>query len=170
MLLHFLLTILLPLGGLTGLHDFHVSVTELDWDSQTGEMTVAVHIFIDDLEAGLKKSGAGDSLFVGTKFERPDVDDWIDRYVHERLQIAADGEEVELEWYGKELSDDLQAVWVYLASPEKIPAIRRFDFRYDLLMDVYDDQKNLMNIRIDHQQETSLLFSGRKTRVSYELE
>lgn len=151
-------------------HDFHVSVTELDIHSQKGEMNVAMHIFIDDLEKGLVEMGAGDSLFLGTGFEREDSDEWIETYVLDHFTVRLDGTPVDFEWVGRELSDDLQAIWVYLAAELPPSDDGILEITHDLLMEVYDDQKNLLNLRVDRQQISSLLFSGRKKHLRYELD
>ena len=49
MALQFLWTALTAILLSTSVHDFHVSVAELDIDMQEQGITMAVHIFIDDL-------------------------------------------------------------------------------------------------------------------------
>lgn len=151
-------------------HDFHVSVTELDIHSQKREINVAMHIFIDDLEKGLVKMGAGDSLFLGTGFERADADEWIETYLMGHFTIRLDDTPAQFEWVGRELSDDLQAIWIYLTADLPPADDGILEITHDLLMEVYDDQKNLLNLRVDRQQISSLLFSGRKKYLRYELD
>jgi len=63
------------------------------------------------------------------------------------LQISADGHVLSATYIGKEPSEDLLAVWCYIEL--KIPLnFSQLKVRYDVLMDLYDDQKNIVSLKI----------------------
>ena len=65
----------------TALHDFHLSRTEINYDIQTNEVQIAVHLFIDDFEAALVKSGCK-KLHLCTPKEDISADDTIENYIN----------------------------------------------------------------------------------------
>ena len=170
MAFQFIWTLIMALTLSISAHDFHVSVAEIDIDMEEQGIAMAVHIFIDDLEKGLEMGGAPDSMFIGTPFEDPDGNLWIEGYLRRHLSVRMDGRQVPFDWVGKELSEDLQAVWVYLEGYWPGDSFEELDVRYDLLMEVYDDQKNMLHIRVDKDEKTTLLFSKRKNQHRYEIE
>lgn len=170
MALQFLWTALTAILLSTSVHDFHVSVAELDIDMQEQGITMAVHIFIDDLEKGLEMGGAPDSMLIGTPFENPDADIWIEGYLARHLAVEMAGRRVPFDWVGKEFSEDYQSVWVYLEGYWPADDFNKIEVKYDLLMEVYDDQRNMLHLRVDKDEKTTLLFSRRKYRHSYEMD
>lgn len=148
-------------------HDYHVSIAELDYDSRRGHLALAVHLFTDDLEMALEAAGAGDSLFLGTEFERADADSWLRPYLMQNLALELDGHRVEWRFLGRENSEDLMAQWLYLeADVQGVPG-KKWLLRNELLMDLYRDQKNLVHLRVDRERRTTMFFSRRKTQQSY---
>lgn len=148
-------------------HDYHVSIAELDYDSRRGHLALAVHLFTDDLEMALEAAGAGDSLFLGTEFERADADRWLRSYLAENLALELDGHRVEWSFLGRENSEDLMAQWVYLEADVQDAPGKNWLLRNELLMDLYRDQKNLVHLRVDRERRTTMFFSRRKTLQSY---
>ena len=93
-------------------HKFYVSQIQINYNSGNTSLEVSAHIFIDDLELALKAQGA-DSLFIGTKREASRADTLIFRYLQQQIELRIGGRLLQGEFLGKELSDDLQAVWCY---------------------------------------------------------
>ena len=63
-------TLLILLTGLWAsfedktLHDFHLSRSEINYDSPSATLQVTVHIFVDDLEKVLTKTGSKTCVWV----------------------------------------------------------------------------------------------------------
>ena len=55
-----------------------------------------------------------DSLYICTEKEAESAEGLIAEYLKNNLVISIDDEVVEFEFLGKEISDDLIAVWCYL--------------------------------------------------------
>ena len=148
-------------------HPIHISKCQIEHDLESKHLQIILHVFIDDLELSLKENGI-DSLYLGTEFEHPDGNDRVGEYLSEHFKISVGNEPVSLNFLGKELSDDYMAFWCYLESVESIqPGTMQVD--YDVLMDIYDDQKNILNlIRLDRSEEYALL-DRKKTTVAIDM-
>jgi len=128
----------------------------VEYNAQEQALQMSMHVFLDDLELALAERGA-DSLYICTKMERPDAEYYLGQYLEKQVQFTIDGQPVSFTFLGKEISDDLQAVWCYLEVSD-LPPFREMTVTYDVLLDLYDDQKNIMHIVGPNRQEGTLLF------------
>ena len=62
---------------------------------------------------------------------------------------------------GKEISKDLAGVWCYLEIPN-IEAIKQLKIQNQLLLEVFDDQKNIVHIRGPKGKKGGLIFGRGK--------
>ena len=130
-------------------HDFHISKCLIEYSEEQSALQFSLHIFIDDLEEALRLQGA-DNLFICTEKENEEAEKYIIRYLHQRLQIELDDQMLQYNFIGKEISEDLAAVWCYLEIP-KIQSPKKLMVSNSILMEVFDDQKNIVNIVAPNQ-------------------
>ena len=154
-LLIFLLA-LSPILLTNSLHEFHVSKCSVDYDAEDKALQITVHIFIDDLEEALRQQGV-DELFIATEKEADNVDQYIDKYLQQRFEVLIEDQSVDFEFLGKETSEDLQAIWCYMEITN-IETIESLTITNQILMEVHDDQKNIMNITGPEKKKAYFLF------------
>lgn len=128
----------------------------VEYNEAERALQMSMHIFIDDLEIALAERGA-DSLFICTRMESPDADKYMARYLEEQIRFVVDGRPVSFTFLGKEVSDDLMAVWCYLEIVDLDP-FEQLEVTNRLLLEIYDDQKNIMHIIGPGRREGTLLF------------
>jgi hypothetical protein len=147
-----------PLKSLEGesLHDFHVSITDIHYNSKTNSLEIAVKIFTNDLEEALEGIGTP-KLRMGTPREHASTDTLLSRYLHNRLEIKADGQNVKMTYLGKENEDD--ATWCYL-EVTNLPLPTRLRISNHLLLEWFEDQSNLVHISWDKERKSLLLHKG----------
>lgn len=161
----FILSVLLSLFGasedqtLTATHDIHISRTEIDYNTDTRRFEIALHIFIDDLELALEDRGWTD-LFICTDRETKDSDIYIKNYLDEKLMIGEAKDTIKFEWIGKEVSEDLQAVWCYIES-EEVDIIESLNLSNGIFMDMYPDQKNITTLTFGDLKKHFLFDAGK---------
>lgn len=147
----------------TKAHDIHVSVCELRWNEESGAFKVAIKIFIDDLERALSIGGAP-GLFIGTPKESGEANRYIASYLQKHFTIDVDGNRLVPDFVGKEISDDLLAVWCYVEFPAKMSRSKKCTLSNDILLELYDDQRNIMDIRMHKAHKDYTIFQpGRST-------
>mgnify|MGYP005666356663 CR=1 FL=1 len=156
----FSLLFLLPLAGKTNngcndLHKFHVSKCMVEYNEAEQALQISLHLFIDDFEEALRRQGV-DKLFICTKKESPEANTYIKEYLAKHFQITVDGKAYDFEFLGKENSDDLAGMWCYLEIMD-IPTFSQLGIQNDILLEVFDDQKNLVNIIGPGQVQGALL-------------
>ena len=143
-------------------HDIHLSLCELRFNESTASFEVSIKIFIDDLELAMSKNGVK-GLKIGTPAEDPLSDEHIAAYLNKHFYIDIDGARLKANFLGKEFTEDLIAVWCYVEFPAP-PAAKKCLLSNSILLDLYDDQRNIMDIRMNSKhKDYTILEPGRST-------
>jgi hypothetical protein len=143
--------IFLAVASSLSMHEFHLSKTEVNYKSDQKALQVSVHLFIDDLEEGIK-SFDDEKLYLFENNESIKSDSLINFYIQKYLKITLDGSVVELEYLGKEVSDDLAGVWSYLEL-ENVEPFEAISISNSLLTSTFDDQKNIINVKMNSKSK-----------------
>ncbi|MCB0653182.1 MAG: hypothetical protein KDC85_18050 [Saprospiraceae bacterium] len=141
-------------------HKYHIGKCLIDYNQREKAIQVSQFIFLDDLEAALRAQGA-DKLFLCTEKEAEKAETYLARYLAQHLQFEVNGKAKSFVFIGKESSEDLLGVWCYLEITEVAP-LKEVRFRNDLLMEIYDDQKNVIIFKGPNNKEASFLFEKGK--------
>ncbi|HWV33738.1 MAG TPA: DUF6702 family protein, partial [Dyadobacter sp.] len=111
--LPFLLSSLLLLTSFKPKHDYHVSVTQMQYNASSRSFEVSIRIFTDDLEKALSQSHSKQRFVIKDN-------DQNDRFVEEYIRksfVLTDSQKKNtlIKYVGKEQEAD--ATWVYLEIP-----------------------------------------------------
>ena len=158
--------ILMALPVVSKAHDIHVSISEVRWNEETSSFEVAVKIFIDDLELALKQDGIT-GLSIGTPKESADAHTHISAYLKKHFKIELDGVVLDHDFLGKEMSEDLQAIWCYIEIKTPGAFVRNVKLTNDILLELYDDQRNIMDIRMNKQHKAYTILSADQRTWTY---
>jgi len=141
-------------------HEFHISKCLIEYNEQEKALQVTLHLFIDDLEDALKAQGA-DKLFICTEKESEKAEEYIYKYLQQKLEISLDEQTVAYTFLGKEMSEDMVAVWCYLEL-ENVESFNQLYVKNRILLDTFDDQKNIISIIGPKKKKGYLLFNNAK--------
>lgn len=148
--------ILFLIASLFQTHEFHVSQCEIQYRPDEAHVAVVMHLFIDDLELAL--NGAGyDSIYLCTEKERDDANLLIEEYINEYFQIQADDKSIPFQMIGKEVSEDLMAIWCYIEAMN-IPPFQEVNIQNKVLLETFEDQKNIVSFEYVGQKKKHFLF------------
>ncbi len=126
-------------------HPIHLCKSDLEYHAPSQTLRLTIAIFIDDLEMALRKRG-NDKLFVGTEREKSGTDALILAYLQERFALKINDKAIIYQWVGKETERDLTTLRVYLEVP-KVNSFKNISFENKILMEVFPDQKNIMEFK-----------------------
>jgi len=118
-------------------------------------------MFIDDLEAAIQEDPDA-PLKLFTDKELPEADSLLMAYIDENLKINLGQKEYVREFIGKEISEDLGAVWTYIEIPN-VSLSDKIIVENTLLFDLFDDQKNMINFKIDNKRKAFYTFDPKDT-------
>ena len=103
------------------------------------------------------KNAGSEDLFLCTKKEHPEANKYIQAYLSTVFKINVDGEEMEYAYLGKEMSEDLAAVWCYLEI-SNTDILSSFGIENKVLMETFPDQKNLVKVKLSKTTKEHYLF------------
>ena len=141
-------------------HDFHTSLSEINFNPKTGSLELSVRVFTDDLELTLTNFNKGKLI----KIEDPEaiVDPLIEQYIRKNLALISPEKEVKFgKFYGKEKEAD--ATWIYLEIFD-CKQLKNFTLYNTIMQEMFEDQTNLVNIIYPSQKKTIVFDS--ETKVS----
>ncbi len=141
-------------------HDFHISRSEINYDVQSGDIQIAIHVFIDDFETALAASGVK-KLNLCTKKESLDADLAMERYINKKLVFSIGGKIHSAKFIGKETSEDLMAVWCYLEN-SGMKNTHQMSIENKVLLEVFNDQKNIMDFTVNKKKKSFAIFDIKK--------
>ena len=161
------LVYLLPffLSGVS--HDFHVSRCEIVYRSESNSLEITQHMFADDVEIGLlKATGLSNPLHLSTELETHIADSVLQNYLAKCLEVVVDGKPIELRYLGREPGEDNAAMWVYIEG-ENCPPPGEMTIRYDALVEVFPDQKNILSFQKDNGDKKMFLLDRTNPETSF---
>lgn len=155
------LLLLFPLGNQAidnneDFHKYHISRCLVNYDEASKTLQISQFLFLDDLEMALREQGA-DNLFLCTDKEVEKAEIYLERYINQHLHIEINQQQKDLFFIGKEASEDLLGVWAYFEIVG-LDSVKELHIENDILMETYDDQKNVINIKGGQNKETYFLF------------
>ncbi|MCZ2101548.1 MAG: hypothetical protein LC107_08440 [Chitinophagales bacterium] len=146
------------------MHDFHVSRCEINYETASGDIQIAAHIFVDDLENALKLSGY-QHCALGTSKENAQSNAIIEQYLQSKLKIETSNKKLKPILLGKELSDDQMALWCYL-EVTGIKEVNSLKIDNTILMELFNDQKNIIDFRVNNKKKHFYIVDAKKSIVS----
>ena len=136
-------------------HEFHLSKCTVNYDTASASMQISMNIFIDDLEVALATADITD-LKIGTEKESDSADMHIADYIQKHLSISTDSDTLEMNFLGKELSDDLTAIWCYIEAPYEENG-KPISVTNTLLFESFSDQQNVLIIKKNKKRHKDFL-------------
>lgn len=145
---HLLLILIVAISTIsftkTDNHAIYVSIAEVDYFSKQREIQVALKIFTDDLEMGIRKESKHVNL--DTPKEIKDSDFYIKKYLKSRFTIKTNDKQVlKISYAGKEYIDD--ATWIYFSYKETPKKIKKITIKNSVITELHRQQKNLTHFK-----------------------
>jgi len=125
-------------------HEFHMSKCEIAFNEEEKALQIILHLFIDDLESALAEEDIKD-LYICTDKEATNAEQHIANYLEQTFTLQVNGKDAAYSFLGKEVSEDLQAVWCYLEVVD-IETLQELSIKNQILTSIFDDQKNIVSI------------------------
>lgn len=144
-------------------HPIHVTLTNVDYNAKTHSLEISCKIFMDDFEAIVNRIN-NVTLRLGTEKEHKDANTYIFSYLKQHLKMSVNGKVLNgIQFLGKEL--EVEAVWMYIEIPLTGTingTVQSIHISNTLLLDLYDDQSNLMNLQILGKRRSALFRKGKE--------
>lgn len=150
-----ILLIILPLFAFTTMHKFYLSVTNIDYSKEDNALQITSRIFIDDLENVLEKR-YGVKTYLATPKESDQANFYIEKYLRTKLVIKTNGRSRSFVFLGKKYDNDLMICYLEIEGID-LPTLKNVEVENDILTDMFEDQQNILHIRINGQKKSFVL-------------
>lgn len=148
-------------------HDFHVSKMDVHHNLKTSSWEVTLHVFTDDLELAMNKSGF-QVKGVGSTSESSDTDEKIAAFLQKNITIYVDGVLQKTKYIGKEEADRFDAAYVYFEFPSTA-SMKEIKIVNNLFFNVFNDQKNIITVTYKHKLKGFLISDEKNIVHSFSL-
>ena len=132
-------------------HKFYVSTTKIEYVEQQQSVQIISKIFIDDLEEVLRKR-YDESIVLDSKDESEQ--DFVKRYLLQKLQITINGIPATLEYIGKEYEIDVIKVYFEI---NDIIELNTIEIENIVLLDLFGEQQNIIHLKTGESRRSLVL-------------
>ncbi|MGB5700258.1 DUF6702 family protein [Muriicola sp.] len=150
-----LLLFFLPLFLLLGAHKFYVSVTHVDYYDKGEALQITSRLFIDDFEKALEERYEVKAL-LATPDEITNADAYIEKYLKAKFLVKINGEAVSYQFLGKKFDNDILICFLEIPNVS-IDQLRTIEIQNELLMDLFEEQKNILHFKILENKKSFVL-------------
>ena len=152
-----ILLFIIPLLSFSA-HKYYLSLTQINYKSETKSVQIITSVFMDDIETALNKDYNID-LQLSTKKELKDNNVYFKEYLQKKLHFKIDNIEQEFQYIGKEFEGDL--VYFYLEI-ENIEQVNTIEVSNKVLTTHFPEQQNLIKCKVGKKNKSILLTAKKK--------
>lgn len=134
-------------------HDFHASVTQMQYNPKERAFEISIRIFTDDFEKALSQEANTKVHLDGSPGQPHDKNEpLIEKYIRSHFAYVNPQKQTKpITYVGHEVEAD--ANWIYLEMPYSEP-FKGGLLKQNVLMEMFDDQVNMVNIQYQGQKKT----------------
>ncbi len=141
-------------------HPIHLTVTEVYRIEASEDLAFSITFFMDDFGAAADYNAYVDKINRG----KMTVDDFILQHLEEKLKIKVNGKT--MKYAIQETESNFPAVTCYMQFKSPPKEVQSFEIENTLLLEHFDDQKNMVHLRIAGKKEGSMILNKKKKRAA----
>lgn len=148
-----LLLLIFPLISATSAHKFYVSITKIEYVKEKKSLQIITKIFTDDIEDALQQRYHL-SISLDTKKETEAADEYVQKYIIQKLNIKVNGKPVQLNYIGKEYDVDMLVAYIEVAN---ITDLKSLEVENKILMEMFPEQQNIIHLKTPNSRKSLML-------------
>jgi len=146
-------------GFKSGAHEFYLSVTEIEYNNEKQSLQIITRVFVDDFQDVLNERYDA-NLQLSEEAEEGAVAENISKYLKQKLRLQVNGEELQLNYLGKEYDADQLVLYIEV---ENLSSFNKIQVTNEILTDLFDDQKNVVHVKVNDKTKSLLLMRNQET-------
>lgn len=143
----------------SALHEYYVSVTKIEYSKDEQSLQIISQIFINDFEKLLRER-YDESITLAEENEPKIIENYMKRYLSDKLKIKVDNKDVQFKFIGKEYKDDIAYCYLEI---ENIAEISSIEVENRALFDVFAEQQNIVRLKLLGKNRSFLLLPDNDT-------
>lgn len=149
----FILSVGLTLTSSNTKHEYYVSVTNIEHAKEQESVQIISQVFIDDFER-LIRERYDETITLSEDDEPEIVDEYMKRYLEDKLKISINGRAYEFNFIGKEYKEDITYCYLEIENIKDIKSIRVVN---RILFDILPEQQNIVRLKLNDRNKSFLL-------------
>lgn len=137
------------------LHPFHISMTEIKYNSKQKSLEISEKIFWDDLEVELNDFSKTKVNFLKPS-NKEELNKLVKKYILEHTDIYVNGKKLPLNYLGYEIEEDV--AWIYI-EVLNVPNPKTAEIKNSVLFKNFPGQQNIINFYKDKSPKSLRLIS-----------
>lgn len=134
-------------------HEYYVSVTNIEYAKEQQSVQIISQVFIDDFES-LIRQRYDETITLAEDDEPEIVDEYMKRYLEDKLKISINGKVYNFNFIGKEYKDDITYCYLEI---ENIKDIKSISVVNRILFDILPEQQNIVRLKLLNKNKSFLL-------------
>ncbi|WP_370476934.1 DUF6702 family protein [Tamlana flava] len=143
------------------LHDYYISVTQVEYVEDKQSVQIISRIFLDDFESALR-TRYNETFTFGGETETKDLDTYIERYLRDKMAFKINGQKADFVYVGKEYDIDIIKCYLEIEGVDHIDSL---EITNKILFDLIQEQQNMVKTKINSRQKSFLLIPQKDTAV-----
>ncbi|RLD19278.1 MAG: hypothetical protein DRI69_08695 [Bacteroidetes bacterium] len=143
-----------------------MSRCEITYRTETQSLEIVQHMYVDDLELALKQDFDG-PIHLCTELEIDSAEVMVQKYVSQHFALTTESGQIDVTFLGKEVGDEPLGMWVYIEATD-VTLSPELTISYDLLCEIFDDQKNIVSFQIDNNKKQMFLLDHNTPKIKIE--
>ncbi|WP_138433298.1 DUF6702 family protein [Winogradskyella algicola] len=149
----FILSVGLTLTSSNTKHEYYVSVTNIEHAKEQESVQIISQVFIDDFER-LIRERYDETITLAEDDEPELVDEYMKRYLEDKLKISINGKAYKFNFIGKEYKEDITYCYLEIENIKDIKSIRVVN---RILFDILPEQQNIVRLKLNDRNKSFLL-------------
>jgi len=137
-------------------HPIHLSVMEIYTEEKSQNLAFSITFFMDDFGPAAGYSQNLEKINSG----KMTVDDLILNYLEKHLSLKVN--ERTVQYKIKEKESNFPSVTCYMELKKSVKKVEQIEIQNTILFEQFDDQKNMVHLRIPGQKEGSMILNRKK--------
>jgi hypothetical protein len=136
-------------------HDFHVSISQAEWDK--GLIKCTIRVFSDDLENSLQQTYGAEY-----RLESALEDERLASFLLKNFGFKVNNKSLKGEFIGMEIENDLSFLYLQFPLKEAPSSLEVYNL---LFFDSFDDQSNIVNVTFGSVLRSAFLSPRKDSQI-----
>ena len=142
-----------PLLMSSSTHKFYVSTTNIEFVKEKQTIQIITKIFTEDIERALQER-YNPSISLDSEKETKTDEDFLIRYMLQKIKIKANGAPVTLNYIGKEYDIDITNLYFEVVNISELNSI---EIENKVLIDMFPEQQNIIHLKTPKNRRSLIL-------------
>lgn len=142
------------------LHPIHVSVCDIEYDEENKSLEIVQKIFLDDLEKAIRAQLNEPRLDITKPGGGRTTDELVKKYLQSHFSVSVNEKREPYNYLGSKIEVDALHAYLEIEKVKKLNTLAIFS---DILIAEYDDQVNLVHVKVGGKIRSMKLTESDKT-------